>query len=252
MVPHPAFGFALTGVTNDQSHFPPLTVWVRDPRGGRAVKLTIVGVLDPAPRSGSASSHLRTRSTAQVSRSQLGHSLPAGPPRRERQPRRRWLEPVAGRQSLRASEIGEDVRTHLGLRMLLNHLLQAFIGRRAAGGRRRPRRASACGRWWSAAARSGCCGRSASRGRAVQATFLLEASAVALLGIGDRVGLGIGSRARLVAYIGREFPEIVVHGAVGADRRDRALCLPDGRGDGGLASLERAGRVQPSAALRYE
>jgi putative ABC transport system permease protein len=155
-----------------------------------------------------------------------------------------------GQQSLRASEIGEDVRRILGLRMLLNDLLQAFIGigllagiaglgvisMRAVVERRRE---------------IGMLRALGLTGRAVQATFLLEASIVALLGIGVGVGLGIALSSRLVAFIGREFPEIV-------------FTVPWGQ-IGGIALFAyfaallttswpawRAGRVEPAQGLRYE
>jgi ABC-type antimicrobial peptide transport system permease subunit len=88
-------------------------------------------------------------------------------------------------------------------------------------------------------------------GRAVQATFLLEASIVALLGIGVGVGLGLALSSRLVQFIGREFPEIV-------------FSVPWGQ-IGGIALFAylaallttswpawQAGRIQPAQALRYE
>jgi ABC-type lipoprotein release transport system permease subunit len=88
-------------------------------------------------------------------------------------------------------------------------------------------------------------------GRAVQAAFLLEASVVALLGIGIGVGLGLALSSRLVAYIGREFPEIVFS----VPWQEIGLIALFAY----LASLAttswpawRAGRVEPAQALRYE
>jgi ABC-type antimicrobial peptide transport system permease subunit len=80
---------------------------------------------------------------------------------------------------------------------------------------------------------------------------VLEATVVALLGIGVGVGLGIGLAGRIVAFIGREFPEIM-------------FTVPWSQ-IGGIALFAylaalvttawpawRAGRVQPAQALRYD
>src|SRR6185369_14096436 len=39
--------FRLSGLYREDATFAPTAVWVRDTRGGRSVKLTVIGVLDP-------------------------------------------------------------------------------------------------------------------------------------------------------------------------------------------------------------
>jgi putative ABC transport system permease protein len=249
--PAPIPTFRLDGMFREDARFEPATVWVRDTRGGKAVKLTVIGVLDPRATFGNGlftsaatfadagvppptrtTTYLRVRPDVSAAEKTLALNL------------------SFGQQSLRASEIGEDVRRILGLRMLLNDLLQAFIGvgllagiaglgvlsMRAVVERRRE---------------IGMLRALGLTARAVQAAFLLEASLVALLGIAVGVGLGIALASRLVGYIGREFPEIV-------------FTVPWGQ-IGGIALFAylaallttswpawRAGRVEPAQALRYE
>jgi putative ABC transport system permease protein len=249
--PAPIPIFRLSGVYREDTRFEPMSVWVRDTRGGRTVKLTVIGVLDPRATFGNGlftssasfaaaavppptrtTTYLRVRPDVSAAEKTLGLNL------------------SFGQQSLRASEIGEDVRRILGLRMLLNDLLQAFIGigllagiaglgvisMRAVVERRRE---------------IGMLRALGLTARSVQAVFLLEATIVALLGIAVGVGLGIGLASRLVAFIGREFPEIV-------------FAVPWGQ-IGGIALFAylaallttswpawRAGRVEPAQALRYE
>jgi putative ABC transport system permease protein len=249
--PAPIPVFRLAGLFREDVRFAPTPVWVRDTRGGRTVKLTVIGVLDPRATFGNGlftsasifadasvppptrtTTYLRVRPDVSAAEKTLGLNL------------------SLGQHSLRASEIGEDVRRILGLRMLLNDLLQAFIGigllagiaglgvisMRAVVERRRE---------------IGMLRALGLTGRAVQVTFLLEASIVALLGIAVGVGLGIALASRLVAFIGREFPEIV-------------FSVPWGQ-IGGIALFAylaallttswpawRAGRVEPAQALRNE
>jgi len=153
-------------------------------------------------------------------------------------------------QNLRASEIGEDVRRILGVRTLLNDLLQAFIGvgllagiaglgvisMRAVVERRRE---------------IGMLRALGMTARRVQAAFLIEASLIALLGIGLGVVLGVALASRLVAFIGREFPEIVFTvpweqiGGIALFAYVAAMLTT-------AWPAWRAGRVEPAQALRYE
>jgi putative ABC transport system permease protein len=249
--PPPFPSFRLGGVYREDTTFAPTAVWIRDTRGGRAVKLTVIGVLDPRATLGNGlftsaasvadagvppptrtTTYLRVRPDVNATEKTLALNLSLGP------------------QNLRASEIGEDVRRILGLRMLLNQLLEAFIGvgllagiaglgvigMRAVVERRRE---------------IGMLRALGLSGRAVQATFLLEASVVALLGIAVGIVLGIGLSSRLVAYIGREFPEIVFTvpwreiGLIGLFAYLASLATT-------AWPAWRAGRVEPAQALRYE
>jgi putative ABC transport system permease protein len=249
--PAPLPIFRLSRPAREDVRFEPATVWIRDSRGGRAVKLTVIGVLDPratfgnglftssatlaaagAPAPARTVTYLRVQPGLSAAEKTLGLNL------------------AIGSQSLRASEIGEDVRRIMGLRTLLNELLQAFIGvgllagiaglgvisMRAVVERRRE---------------IGMLRALGLTARSVQATFLLEASIVALLGIGVGVGLGIALAGRLVAYIGREFPEIVFTvpwseiGAIAAFAYVAALLTT-------AWPAWSAGRVEPARALRYQ
>ncbi|MFN8635708.1 MAG: FtsX-like permease family protein [Chloroflexota bacterium] len=249
--PAPIPTFRLTGVYREDVRFEPVSVWVRDTRGGRAVKLTVIGVLDPRATFGNGlftsaktfsdagtppptrtTTYLRTRPDVSAAEKTLAVNL------------------TLGASSLRASEIGEDMRRILGLRMLLNQLLQAFIGvgllagiaglgvisMRAVVERRRE---------------IGMLRALGLTARAVQMAFLVEASLVALLGIGVGVGLGLALSSRLVAFIGRDFPEIVFSvpwseiGGIALFAYASALITT-------AWPAWRAGRIEPARALRYE
>ncbi len=249
--PAPIPIFRLGNIFREDATFAPTTVWVRDMRGGKAVKLAIIGVLDPratlgnglftsaatladaeTPAPARTATYLRVRPDVSAAEKTLALNLSFAP------------------MNLGASEIGEDVRRILGVRTLLNDLLQAFIGvgllagiaglgvisMRAVVERRRE---------------IGMLRALGMTARRVQAAFLIEASLIALLGIGIGVVLGIALASRLVAFIAREFPEIV-------------FSVPWGQIGGivGFAYLAamlmtawpawRAGRVEPAQALRYE
>jgi putative ABC transport system permease protein len=155
-----------------------------------------------------------------------------------------------GPQGIRASEIGEDVRRIVGLRSLLNQLLQTFMGvgllAGVAGLGVLSARAVVERRQQIGVLRALGFTR-----RAVQTVFLLEASVVALLGIAVGVVLGLGLASRLVAYLGREFPEIIFSvpwwqiGGIAAFAYLAAVAMT-------AWPAWRAGRVEPSNALRYE
>jgi len=249
--PAPISIFRLAGAYRENLRFAPASVWVRDTRGGKAVKLTVIGVLDPRATFGSglftspgtlAAADLpapsRTASYLRTAPGEIAAEKTLG------------LNISLAASNLRASEIGEDVRRILGLRMLLNDMLQAFIGVGLLAGiaglgvismRAVVERSREIGMLRALGL----------TGRAVQATFMLEATIVALLGIGVGVGLGIGLSERLVQFISREFPEIV-------------FSVPWGQ-IGGIAMFAyvaallttawpawRAGRVHPAQALRYD
>lgn len=249
--PAPIPTFRLVGAYREDTSFAPVTVWVRDTRGGKAVKLTVIGVLDPRATFGSGlfASPATLAAAGLPAPSRITNYLRTSPDVTAAE-RTLALNIALAPSNLRASEIGEDVRRILGLRMLLNDMLQAFIGvgllagiaglgvisMRAVVERRRE---------------IGMLRALGLTARAVQVTFLLEATVVALLGIAVGVGLGIGLAERLIQFIGREFPEIV-------------FSVPWGQISGialfaYVAALLttawpawRAGRVQPAQALRYD
>ncbi|MCC7371931.1 MAG: FtsX-like permease family protein [Chloroflexi bacterium] len=249
--PAPIPTFRLAGAYREDAQFPPTTVWVRDTRGGKAIRLTVIGILDPRTTFGSGLfTSPATLAAAELPAANRTATYLRTAPGAVPAERTLALNVALAQHNLRASEIGEDVRRILGLRMLLNDMLQAFIGvgllagiaglgvisMRAVVERRRE---------------IGMLRALGFTARAVQATFVLEATVVALLGIAVGIGLGLGLAERLIAFIAREFPEIV-------------FTVPWGQ-IGGIALFAyvaalattawpawRAGRVQPAQALRYD
>ena len=229
---------------------PALPLWVRDTRGGRAVKLTVIGVLDPRASFGTG------LFTSAASFAESG----APPPGRtvyllKVQPDASPTEKTLGLnlalndRGLRASEIGEEVRRIQSLRMLLNELLQGFIGVGLLAG------IAGLGVISSRAVveRRQQIGVMRALGfsrRAVQLSFLLEASFVALLGILTGVGLGLALAYRLVEFLGREYPEIIFTipwaqiGAIALGAYAAAMLTT-------FLPAHQAGRVHPAEALRY-
>ena len=230
---------------------PPLPVWVRDTRGGRAVKLIVIGVLDTRASFGPG------LFTSTASFADSG----APPPARatyllKAQPDANPAEKTLGLnlalsdRGLRASEIGEEVRRIQSLRMLLNELLQGFIGvgllAGIAGLGVISTRAVVERRQQIGVMRAIGFSR-----RKVQAVLLAEASIVALLGIMTGVLLGLGLSYRLVEFLGREFPEIIFTmpwdqiGLISLFAYGTAMLTT-------FLPAHQAGRVQPAEALRYE
>ena len=228
-----------------------LPLWVRDTRGGRATRLTVIGVLDPrtsfgaglftsaatfadsgAPPPGRTIYLLKVQPDASPTEKTLGLNL------------------ALNDRGLRANEIGEEVRRIQSLRMLLNELLQGFIGvgllagiaglgvisTRAVVERRQ---------------QIGVMRALGFTRRTVQASFLLEASLVALLGILTGVGLGVALAFRLVEHLGREYPEIIFTvpwtqvGLLALFAYGAAMLTT-------FIPAHQAGRVNPAEALRYE
>lgn len=263
--PLPNAFFQLDGVVKEDRAMSPLGVWLRDPRGGPAVKVTVIGIMDPRATFGAGIyTSQATFGTAGADEPSAGASVAsAGMPSPQRstaylrvQSGTSAAEKTLGlnlglqERGLRASEIGEDVRRILGLRMLLNDLLQAFIGvgllagiaglgvisTRAVVERRQ---------------QIGVMRALGFTRRAVQGSFLIEASLIALLGILVGTLLGLGLSYRLVEFLGREFPEIVFAvpwqqiGGIALFAYVASMLTT-------LAPAWQAGRISPAEALRYE
>ena len=244
-------GFALGGVAQEDATMSPLDVWLRDTRGGRSIKLTVVGVVDPratfgtglftsaasladsgAPPPGRTTYFLKTAPGVSAAEKTIGLNL------------------ALVDRGLRASEIGADVARIQNLRMLLNQLLQGFIGVGLVAG------VAGLGVVSTRAVveRRRHIGMLRALGfprRAVQASFLLETSFVALLGIAVGVVLGLLLSFRLVEFLGREFPEIVFTipwsqiGLIALFAYAASLLTT-------FVPAYQAGRVNPAEALRYE
>lgn len=242
---------SLGGVASEDTRFAPVSVWVRDARAGRSVKLTVIGVLDPRAMLGSGlfTSRGTFAGAGEVVPTRTTHYLRVVP---DVQPGAvvTALNVALGGQGIRAAEIGEDVKRIVGLRTLLNQLLQTFMGIGLLAG------VAGLGVLSARAVverrqQIGILRALGFTRRSVQAVFLLEASVVALLGIAVGVVLGLGLASRLVAFLGREFPEIIFSvpwwqiGGIAGFAYLAAVAMT-------AWPAWRAGRVEPSSALRYE
>jgi putative ABC transport system permease protein len=233
------------------ARFEPATVWVRDPRGGTARKLSIIGVATdnsilprglltsqqtlrgtPAGQQPPAEYFLRTRANISLPTAATGLTL---------------TFPDNG---VRTRVLGDEARTGHAVRSLLDTLIRGFLGMGLASG------IAALGvvGMRSVAERRQQIGMLRALGlsrRAVQATFLIEGSVVAVLGItmGGIVGLVLARN--VVAFMARDFTELrliipwwQVFAIAGAAYAAALISA--------LAVAWQAGRVSPAEALRYE
>ena len=244
-------GFRFADLYQDDSHFAPQELWVRDERAGQAVKLTVIGVLDPRVSFGAgfytsgatfelagarppqrAAYYLKARPGGDPSALALGLNL------------------ALGDRGLRATATGEEVRRIQSVRALLNELLQGFFGVGLLAG------LAALGVISMRAVverrqQIGVLRALGFRRQMVRLSLLLETSLVALLGIGLGVALGLALSRRLVDYLGRQYPEIVFGvpweeiGLIALGAYVAALLLA-------ALPLWQIGRIQPAEALRYE
>ena len=249
-----AFGssqFAFQASRRDDRSVPPTVVWVRDPKGGPPLKLTVIGVLDGRVSLGNGL--YTTAATLQAG----GWAAPP--------PRAYYLRVAAGEmprqaalglarsyssQGLTASVLNEELRAAQGIRLLLNQLLQGFMGLGLVSGvvalgvlatRAVVERRQQIGVLRALGFNRGL----------VQATFLFEASLIAGLGVLVGVGLGIVLSRNVVQFIATQNPEIqfgVPWGQIG-------LIVLVAYGMTLLTTIIpawQAGRVYPAEALRYE
>ena len=243
--------FRIDGVVQEDRAMPALPVWVRDTRGGRATRLTIIGVLDPRATFGAGllTSAATFAESGAPGPNRITYLLKVQP---DASPGEKTLglNLAVNDRGLRASEIGEEVRRVQSLRMLLNELLQGFIGVGLLAG------IAGLGVISSRAVverrqQIGVMRALGFRRRTVQLSFLLEASLVALLGILAGVALGLALAYRLVEFLGREFPEVIFTipwmqiGAIALGAYAAAMLTT-------FIPAYQAGKVNPAEALRYE
>src|SRR6185503_9377582 len=114
---------------SEDTRFAPVSVWVRDSRAGRSVKLTVIGVLDPRAMLGSGlfTSRATFANAPEVIPTRTTHYLRVVPDAQVGAVVT-TLNVALGGQGIRAAETGEDVKKIVGLRTLLNQLLQTFMG----------------------------------------------------------------------------------------------------------------------------
>ncbi|MGH2589130.1 MAG: ABC transporter permease, partial [Dehalococcoidia bacterium] len=231
--------------------FEPATVWVRDPRGGAAKKLTVIGV--------TADGSIVPAGLATSMGTMTG--TPA-----EQQPQNEFFLRVAENVSyrsaatgvgltfpengVRARVLGDEERTAQAVRSLLDTLIRGFLGMGLAAG------IAALGvvGMRSVAERRQQIGMLRALGfsrRMVQASFLIEGSVVAILGITVGGVVGLVLARNVVTFLGRDFRDLrliipwLQIGAIAAAAYAAALIS-------GLIVAWQAGRVSPAEALRYE
>jgi putative ABC transport system permease protein len=231
--------------------FEPAGVWVRDPRGGAARKLTIIGVVadgeilpgglltSPAALAGSPAAaqppsefFLRTREDVSYRSATTG------------------LQLTFGSGGVRTRVLGDEARTGHAVRGLLDTLVRGFlgvglfagiaalgvIGMRAVAERRQQigmMRAIGFSR------------------RAVQAAFVIEGSVVAVLGITVGGVVGLVLARNVVAFLARDFPQLrllIPWPSVAAI----ALAAYTAALLSALAVAWQSGRIAPAEAVRYE
>jgi putative ABC transport system permease protein len=229
--------FSLRGVSREDRSMRPQSVWVRDPRGGRSVKLTIIGVVDalaltgnplPAPRA----YYLRLDEGTVPRQAALGLSL------------------SLGAQGLQVVPLGEEVRRVQSIRVLANLLLESYLGLGLIAGvaslgivglRAVVERRQHIGvlralgyRCWM-----------------VQAAFLIEFGLIAAVGALIGTGAGVYLARQVVRLLGRgraDFTFIVPWDQIGLILLLTAVAAL-------LSALPpawQAGRVAPAQAIRYE
>lgn len=233
------------------ARFDPATVWVRDPRGGAARKLSIIGVATdnsilprglltsqqtlsdtPAGQQPPAEYFLRTRENISLPTAATGITL---------------TFPDSG---VRTRVLGDEARTGHAVRSLLDTLIRGFLGMGLASG------IAALGvvGMRSVAERRQQIGMLRALGlsrRAVQTTFLIEGSVVAILGITMGGVVGLVLARNVVAFMARDFTQLrlivpwwQVFAIAGAAYAAALVSA--------LAVAWQAGRVSPAEALRYE
>ena len=247
----PAVQAALAARTAGVARFDPVPLWVRDPRGGPARKLTIIGVTadgtilpsglltsqealagSPAASQPPAEFFLRTRADVSFRQAATGVQL------------------TFPEHGVRTRVLGDEARTGQAVRSMLDTLIRGFLGMGLVSGLA----ALAVIGMRSVAERRQQIGMLRALGfsrRAVQATFLIEGSVVAVLGItvGGVVGLVLAKN--VVTFLARDFVQLrlivpwgQVLGIAGAAYGAALLSA--------LLVAWQAGRVTPAEALRYE
>jgi putative ABC transport system permease protein len=242
---------ALTRGGATEGKFPPPSVWVRDPRGGASRKLTVIGV--------AADSSILPRGLLTSQATLTG--IPAG----EQSPSEFFLKARADvalrtaatgipltfpNSGVRTRILGDEARTGHAVRGLLDSLIRGFLGMGFASG------IAALGviGMRSVAERRQQIGMLRALGlsrRAVQTTFLLEGSVVAVLGITVGAVVGLVLARNVVAFLARDFTQLTlivpwwqVLTLAGAAYSAALISA--------LAVAWQAGRVAPAEALRYE
>ncbi|HZQ37226.1 MAG TPA: FtsX-like permease family protein, partial [Dehalococcoidia bacterium] len=233
-----------------ESGFRPEPIWLRD-RSGAPIRLTVIGVVDDRDALPSGLLTRRSNITTPTAEAAVPTSFYFQTrPGRDPSQAALGLDLSFALQGLQTSVVGEGLRNLQTVRGLLNYLLEGFVGlglvsgmaalgvisTRAVVERRQEigmLRAIGLQRRW------------------VQASFLLEVSLIALLGVGVGVGLGVLLARNVVIFLSNNFRELTLQvpwGEVGLIALIAYLSALSTT----LFAAWQAGRIDPAEALRYE
>src|SRR6185312_1589886 len=203
-------GLTLPDIHPGETRLPPSVVWVRANKGGRPVKLQVIGVLDP--RASFASGITVSDATAQG-------ALPLPPattfyfrvaPGHDIHNVAQGLGLSFYQEGMQAQVLNDELERTDGIRLLLNQLVQSYLGLGLVVG------IAALGVISTRAVveRRQHIGTLRALGfqqRMVLTSFLLESSFVALGGALIGIALGLTLARSLTHYIGQGHPEILFH-----------------------------------------
>lgn len=250
LAPAGSGNLALPGVGPGVTTLPPAVVWVRAEHGGRPIKLQVIGVLDPRASFGSGI-------TAAASTFGGAVTLPPATTFYFRVAPGHDVHTVAQglglsffSEGMQAQVLNDELQRSDGIRLLLNQLVQSYLGLGLVVG------IAALGVISTRAVverrqQIGTLRALGFQQRTVLAGFLLESSFVALGGALIGVALGLILARSLTRYIGLDHPEIIFH----VPGRQLAMVTIVACGASLLATwlpARRAARVRPAEALRYE
>jgi putative ABC transport system permease protein len=188
--------------------FKPVPVWLRDTRGGSALQLTVVGLLDPRAALGEGLLTSSRNVEGRLPRFDWQEYAFKLAPGEDARRAAIGLELSFTQQQLRVDLSGEQALRREAIRILLNYLLTGFMGlglvvgiaalgviatRAVVERRRQIATLRAIG----------------FRAGSVQLGLILEASVVAALGILLGVGLGLVVSRNIVSSFALEYPEML-------------------------------------------
>lgn len=242
-------GLTLAGVSAGDRAMPVTVVWARAAAGGRPVRLQVIGVLDPrAAFGGGLTASTATFAAMPVPPSTTFYFTVA--PRHDIHAVAQGLGLSFTSQGMQAQVLADELQQTDGIRLLLNQFVESYLGLGLIVG------VAALGVISTRAVveRRRLIGTMRALGfqqRMVLASFLLEASFVALVGAVIGISLGLTLARSLTAYIGRGHPAIVFH----VPWLQLLLIAGIACGSGLMATwfpARRAARIRPAEALRYE
>ena len=231
--------------------FEPVTAWLRDPSGGPSKRLTVIGVVADGSilPSGLLTAAAALGGTPVVARPPSEFFLRARPETSLRTAAT-GIELTFPDSTIRTRILGEEARTGQAVRTLLDSLIRGFLGMGLASG------IAALGvvGMRSVAERRQQIGMLRALGfsrRSVQATFLIEGSVVAILGITIGGVVGLVLARNVVFFLAHDF-QLLQLAIPWRQVAALALAAYSAALLSALAVAWQAGRVTPAEALRYE